>query len=151
MPLFNLVAAGLAMMGQLVSLCPPCCPWYGEPGLVCPSPPLTHRGHQAIAVPAGVGSERSTVPNGLVTGLGGLDADTVIADLMFKGPAFPGGENVTLSGSAEDIYKQLLEINPNYAADNHVDDVDADEKRGLEARQGPVGFGQSSFQAIQTF
>ncbi|KAJ2890537.1 uncharacterized protein MKZ38_001721 [Zalerion maritima] len=37
--------------------------------------------------------------------------------LSFVGPAFRGGSNLTLYGTPESIYSQLLSINPNYDAD----------------------------------
>ncbi|KAK4447284.1 hypothetical protein QBC34DRAFT_427571 [Podospora aff. communis PSN243] len=36
--------------------------------------------------------------------------------LLWEGPAFADGPNVTLSGAPESIYKQLLDINPKYDA-----------------------------------
>ena len=37
--------------------------------------------------------------------------------LEFVGPAFSGGENVTLHGTPEDIYNQLVDLNPDYSQD----------------------------------
>jgi hypothetical protein len=34
--------------------------------------------------------------------------------MEFVGPITPGGPDVTLSGSAKDIYEQILELNPSY-------------------------------------
>ncbi len=36
--------------------------------------------------------------------------------MTFEGPAFVGGPNVTLQGTAKDVYEQLRELNPNYDA-----------------------------------
>ncbi|PVH95196.1 hypothetical protein DM02DRAFT_537848, partial [Periconia macrospinosa] len=36
------------------------------------------------------------------------------SSLTFKGPVTPGGPEVTLSGTAEEIYAKVLEINPSY-------------------------------------
>ena len=43
-------------------------------------------------------------------------ADLPAVDLTFQGPAFPDGPNVTLTGTAKDVYEQLLAINPEYDA-----------------------------------
>lgn len=37
-----------------------------------------------------------------------------IVDLEFHGVITPGGAEVNLSGTAENIYKQVLELNPEY-------------------------------------
>jgi hypothetical protein len=37
-----------------------------------------------------------------------------IAVMEFVGPITPGGPDVTLRGSAKDIYEQILELNPSY-------------------------------------
>lgn len=34
--------------------------------------------------------------------------------MVFKGPAFVGGPNITLSGTSKSVYEQLLKINPKY-------------------------------------
>lgn len=34
--------------------------------------------------------------------------------MEFVGPITPGGPDVTLSGSAKDIYDQIMELNPSY-------------------------------------
>ncbi|KAL2068613.1 hypothetical protein VTL71DRAFT_14950 [Oculimacula yallundae] len=37
-----------------------------------------------------------------------------ISTLEFEGPITPGGPNVTLSGTAKTIYKQIIALNPSY-------------------------------------
>jgi hypothetical protein len=37
-----------------------------------------------------------------------------IGEMSFFGPVIPGRPNVTLYGTAESIYKQVLELNPNH-------------------------------------
>ncbi|KAF9870231.1 secreted protein [Colletotrichum karsti] len=56
-----------------------------------------------------------------------------LSDMIFTGLITSGGPNVTLSGPAESIYKQILALNPDF--DSLGSGVD---ERGLEARQGNV-------------
>ncbi|KAF8461498.1 hypothetical protein BDZ91DRAFT_851006 [Kalaharituber pfeilii] len=43
-----------------------------------------------------------------------LSADLPLSELVFIGEVAEDGKNVTLRGTAESIYKQILEINPHY-------------------------------------
>lgn len=44
------------------------------------------------------------------------EADDMVG-ITFKGPAFAGGEDVEITGTAKEIFEQLIEMNPNYEAD----------------------------------
>ncbi|KAF6816039.1 secreted protein [Colletotrichum musicola] len=64
-------------------------------------------------------------------------ADLPIVDLEFTGPITVGGPNVTLSGTAESIYNQIMKLNPEYdGKDFGSSEYDGLNERGLEARQG---------------
>ncbi|KAI9369596.1 hypothetical protein BJX61DRAFT_545413, partial [Aspergillus egyptiacus] len=39
-----------------------------------------------------------------------------VSDLVFTGPVYPGGPNITLTGTAQSIYEQLRKENPEYNA-----------------------------------
>lgn len=41
--------------------------------------------------------------------------------MEFTGPVFVGGDDVTLSGTAEEVYNQIIELNPNYNARDFPD------------------------------
>lgn len=57
-----------------------------------------------------------------------------IVPLTFTGPVTPDGKTITLTGTAEDIYAQILKLNPSYNATDFEDDNDS----SLEKRK-PVG------------
>ena len=41
--------------------------------------------------------------------------------IEISGPAFPGGPNITITGSAEDFYNKVVALNPNYDSDFAAD------------------------------
>lgn len=41
--------------------------------------------------------------------------------MEFTGPVFVGGDDVTLSGTAEEVYNQIIELNPEYDARDFPD------------------------------
>ncbi|CAG9947826.1 unnamed protein product [Clonostachys rosea f. rosea IK726] len=87
---------------------------------------------QSLASPAEV--NKSLRDDGLYSGEEDvLDMDEIesISIMDFVGPLTPGGPNVTLSGTAKEIYEQILELNPSYSVwdfDEYADDLEA---RGL--------------------
>lgn len=54
-----------------------------------------------------------------------------ISAMEFVGPITPGGPDVILSGSAKDIYEQIIELNPSYDVFEFPDYVDALESQGI--------------------
>lgn len=56
--------------------------------------------------------------------------DTISA-LEFVGPVTPGGPDVTLSGSAKDIYEQILELNPSYDVFDFPESAASLEAQGI--------------------
>ncbi|KAK3322652.1 hypothetical protein B0H66DRAFT_620377 [Apodospora peruviana] len=60
-----------------------------------------------------------------------------MSDMTWTGPIFPGdATNTTLSGSAKSIYEQILAINPKYAEENPVPDVEPPSGAQVEKRDG---------------
>jgi hypothetical protein len=51
--------------------------------------------------------------------------------MEFVGPVTPGGPDITLSGSAKDIYEQIIELNPSYDVFDFPEYADALEFEGL--------------------
>jgi hypothetical protein len=51
--------------------------------------------------------------------------------MEFLGPITPGGPDVTLSGSAKDIYEQIIELNPSYDVFDFPEYVDALDSQGI--------------------
>lgn len=47
-----------------------------------------------------------------------------IVDMEFHGPITPGGPDVSLSGTVDTIYNQVLELNPDYDAWEFPDHVE---------------------------
>ncbi|KAF5005242.1 hypothetical protein FDECE_8300 [Fusarium decemcellulare] len=52
-------------------------------------------------------------------------------DIEFEGPAFVNGDNITFEGTAEQFYKKLLSINPDY--DAHFKDIIAAQNAETDA------------------
>ncbi|KAI9675629.1 MAG: hypothetical protein M1817_000996 [Caeruleum heppii] len=55
-----------------------------------------------------------------------------ISTLTYRGPITPGGDDVTLSGTAEDIHRQIRERNPTFNPDDFPSVRDAKAKRAAE-------------------
>ncbi|KAK0643280.1 hypothetical protein B0T16DRAFT_391830 [Cercophora newfieldiana] len=62
---------------------------------------------------------------------------SVVDTLMWMGPVFADGPNITLSGTPESVYKQLLKINPKYNAWDMPGYAEQATKLGL-SRNGMV-------------
>lgn len=71
--------------------------------------------------------------------------------MVYIGPVTPGGDNVTLEGSIQEIFHQILKLNPSYkpedfhdAPDGHAHQVGTNlEKRMLVSPTGPVYFSKN--------
>ncbi|KAF1810898.1 hypothetical protein P152DRAFT_483602 [Eremomyces bilateralis CBS 781.70] len=75
----------------------------------------------ALANPAPLGSVRLGARNAA----GQLDT-LVTTKMKYTGPITPGGEDVELSGTAEDVYNQIVHLNPSYdpaAFGNNATDI----------------------------
>lgn len=68
--------------------------------------------------------------------------------MVYIGPVTPGGENVTLEGSIQEIFHQILKLNPSYKQEDFPDTPDSHahqvgtnlEKRIPVSPTGPVYF-----------
>lgn len=56
-----------------------------------------------------------------------------IPDMVWNGAVKVGEANITLSGTAESVYKQIIAINPNWDAEFGPNDEET--KRDIAARQ----------------
>ena len=99
----------------------------GKPVPVQPQPPHIY----LIASPqvASIPAESSKAINELEPSDG--PNLPIVNTIQWMGPAFPTGPKITLSGTPESIYKQLLKINPKYDAWDMPGNAENAAKRGV--------------------